>query len=1353
MSKISFLFLTALCFVAGSVSAQSVSVLGITKTRTYTQTTSTATTAGDFTFSAFIEGDSLDDTSPSDSNRVTAPSGATTALVFDEDRWDLERVFTSQTALTTSFANGNYTFRVGTDAIPLSLSGAITFPNIPLITASAGTWSGGRLKLTPGEAETALTLSSNDSTGNGFLTLEVYSETEDVLSETVTNEEPPSSITAEIPGGTLIPGMVYTVEAEFDQVVDSESLEAFDWADPAAFGYALFSTRTSFEIQIVSPVLVVKGNNTLIENGSVTPSLDNHTDFESALIGSQRRRTFTISNEGTADLTLDAVSITGPDASNFTVFDQPAASVAPGGSTTFEIVFEPAVEGELNATVSFSTNDDSQPTFEMAITGQGTMPVVLDFETQPLSQLVHLGAPAVITAQAVGDEAISYKWQKNALPLVGVTDASLTISSVKTADIGTYTVIADSPFAEPVTSERAYLGVVTPDSTARVLKLGDKLTLTCTAVAPAIPGVSLSYAWRRETGPLENGTQANGAIVAGQDKATLTITKIQADDADNYVCVVTLNTLDPEDEEATLEHGVVAVEVVDSPPELDFGSLPSTISVSELMGPEVFVSANNFPTSFSVKNLPSGLKLNTKTGQITGRATKPSNKNTAGEYIPYRIAFKASNPFGTSVEEIFEMVIEPLDPGYVGTFHGIVSRDRAANFNLGGHVQITVAKTGVISGSAVLAGKKHSVVGALNASTDNEPTAELLVKRKPTSLGNLILRMNIVQDGDMQGVLYDPKFEKVSGELDLGEADEAGWVDGTTEESRFSSPGGIVLAPSGDGYIADTGNHRIRFVAQGSTVSSVAGNGAAGSSDGLGNAAAFSSPEGLALDNEGNLYIADTGNATIRRMTPDGSVTTYAGAAGVTGITNGSRLLARFNQPSALCFDPAGNLYVVDRGNHAIRKISKTGVVSTLAGKLGAPGHKDASGASAMFKSPHGIVYEPVAKALFVTDTQNFVIRKISLTGKVSTYAGSPGVSGGAEGLRANTRWTNPTGITTRGDGTLIVGDGVLCQLNPNGVVVVISDPLDAMGFSDNPVALAYLAGEKTILSVHNTLHGISSHHGAESQEEAEYFMAAFEARRQVWSSANLVPLPLRGSYNAAIHEDLPVEENPRGDGYARLSVSKTGVSSWTGKTATGTSFTFSTFMSGNVGGDDESYFAPLHSMMHKNTASLQGECFIDGETLDLNNDNTPPFDWYKIAQPLKSTDRSYKAGFNVHPRNLFGGKYVPGNIHAFLGLTATPATLDFNLTEGGLEEAIATTFSLTTPNTVTPPTGIILKIDNKTGLFTGSFKSGTPSVSSSFTGVLLQSAAASARGGYGYFLRPQSTAKNAPYLSGAVRF
>ena len=225
----------------------------------------------------------------------------------------------------------------------------------------------------------------------------------------------------------------------------------------------------------------------------------------------------------------------------------------------------------------------------------------------------------------------------------------------------------------------------------------------------------------------------------------------------------------------------------------------------------------------------------------------------------------------------------------------------------------------------------------------------------------------------------------LEGMIDLGDPTEPNLVNGTMQQARFNSPRSLVLRPDGAGYVADTGNHVIRFVDPDSgEVSTFVGDPTAGSTDDTGTAASFNGPEGLALDNAGNLYVADTGNSTIRKVTPAGVVTTFAGQAGQVGSTNGTGAAARFSEPCALCFDPAGNLIVADRGNHLIRRITPAGVVTTLAGKADVAGHKDGAGTAALFDTPRGITYDPALKALFVTDTGNRVIRRVTLAGAVT---------------------------------------------------------------------------------------------------------------------------------------------------------------------------------------------------------------------------------------------------------------------------------------------------------------------------------------------------------------------------------
>lgn len=158
----------------------------------------------------------------------------------------------------------------------------------------------------------------------------------------------------------------------------------------------------------------------------------------------------------------------------------------------------------------------------------------------------------------------------------------------------------------------------------------------------------------------------------------------------------------------------------------------------------------------------------------------------------------------------------------------------------------------------------------------------------------------------------------------------------------------------------------------------------AGPADGQGAVAQFAGPEGLALDQAGNLYVTDTAAHTVRKVTPDGMVTTLAGMAGKTGSDDGQGSAARFASPRGIALDAAGNVYVADSGNHVIRKISPAGVVTTWVGAIGQSGNADGAATTARFNQPTRLTFDS-AGVLYVTD-QNQTVRKVAPSGVVSTF-------------------------------------------------------------------------------------------------------------------------------------------------------------------------------------------------------------------------------------------------------------------------------------------------------------------------------------------------------------------------------
>lgn len=260
-------------------------------------------------------------------------------------------------------------------------------------------------------------------------------------------------------------------------------------------------------------------------------------------------------------------------------------------------------------------------------------------------------------------------------------------------------------------------------------------------------------------------------------------------------------------------------------------------------------------------------------------------------------------------------------------------------------------------------------------------------------------------------------------------------VDGTNQAARFRIASGIVLDASGTLFVADYGSHTIRKLTLAGTnwiVTTIVGSpNTSDSADGVGSTARLNNPFGLAIDKVGNLFLADSSNETIRKISPletNWVVSTIAGVAGQRGSLDGTNGSARFREPRGVTVDRAGTLFVSDRENSIVRKITPAGtnwIVQTIAGTALQKGGLDGVGEAARFAGPNGIACDGDG-ALTVSDTENNNLRRLILTGEVwsvSTVAGGTNQSGSNDGIGEAARFNYPDDVQVDADGILYVSD------------------------------------------------------------------------------------------------------------------------------------------------------------------------------------------------------------------------------------------------------------------------------------------------------------------------------------------
>ncbi len=359
------------------------------------------------------------------------------------------------------------------------------------------------------------------------------------------------------------------------------------------------------------------------------------------------------------------------------------------------------------------------------------------------------------------------------------------------------------------------------------------------------------------------------------------------------------------------------------------------------------------------------------------------------------------------------------------------------------HVIRKISAAGVVTTLAGLAGTSGQADGTGTSARFNQPTGVSVDGAGNvyvTDYGNQLIR-KVSATGVVTTI--------------AGVGGASGALDGTgyaLNPALFNNPSGIALSPSGSIFVADTGNNTIRAITSTGTVTTIAGSSTStGRTDGTGISARFTTPVGIAVDGSSNIYVADTTNHLIRRIDSSGAVSTFAGIGGTAGSADGSGTSASFNYPSGVAIDASGSVYVADYKNHTIRKITAAGLVTTLAGTAGSSGSADGSGSAARFNYPRSLSLDSAGN-IYVADSGNHTIRKVTAAGFVTTLAGTAGSSGSADGSGSAARFDGPAGLSIDGTGNLYVADtnnSTIRMISPDGVVTTVGGLSGSLGSRD----------------------------------------------------------------------------------------------------------------------------------------------------------------------------------------------------------------------------------------------------------------------------------------------------------------
>ena len=672
--------------------------------------------------------------------------------------------------------------------------------------------------------------------------------------------------------------------------------------------------------------------------------------------------TLRVSTTGSLPMTFQwrraGVAIAGATSSTYTT---PATTLADNGATYDVVVSN--VAGSVTSAL-----------FTLAVTNAPVAPTI---SVQPQSQTTRIGDSAVFTVTASGTGTLTYQWARNGTPIAGAVGTSYTLAN---------TMLTDNAAQFTVTVANAVGSVVSNAATLTVL-----------------PQAGIALVAGDIGGP--------GAIDATGTSARFTAPAGAAYDAAGNLFVADGSTV-----RRVSSTGAV-VTVAGSP--LQSGSADGTAGAARFNQPSgVAVDAGG--NVFVVDKANNTIRRITSAGVVTTFA------GTAGV-----VGAADGNGAVASFRAPSGLTIDTAGNLYVA--------------DSGNHTIRRITPTGDVTTVAGTAGTAGSADGTGNGAQFRSPQSIAIDgsgRLYVADTGNQTVR--VVTSAGVVTTL-------------AGTAGVAGALDGTGAGASFSSPSGIAVDAAGNAYVGETGNLLVRRVTQAGVVTTVAGTvNVAGSTDGSGAAARFRLPVALAVDASGTVIVADRDNFAIRKVTPAGAVSTFAGAAIVQGSADGAAGVATFNTPFGVAVDASGTIYVADYFNATIRRITALGTTTTLAGVAGATGYADGAGAAARFVTPQGIAVD-TAGNVYVADKSAQTIRKISPTGVVTTLAGSPTVRGSADGTGAAASFNDPAAVAVDAAGVVYVVDNgpTVRRITPAGVVTTIAGGAGRVGAVDGPGSVA----------------------------------------------------------------------------------------------------------------------------------------------------------------------------------------------------------------------------------------------------------------------------------------------------------